>query len=321
MVQESPFSDLSRQLRLRATLGEAEPSLEPRAIRIDSADHGRPTRLALLPGSFNPLTQAHAALADLALKSGRVDQVWYLLATRTVDKERIEGASLADRLVCLTEYTRKRPRQGVLLVNRGLYVDQAELVRREMPFLDELWFVVGFDKIIQIFDPRYYRDRNAALDRLFALASFLVSPREPAGPDDLDAFLDEPENRRYRTGIVKLGLSRRYQRLSSTRVREAARQGQPSDEVPGIVRRFIEETGAYAEPILNDEGRRSDRYALREELIDLAERGQLPEMSATEFRHAIEQLVGEDASARRRRAALHRGDVEVALGATTEQIS
>lgn len=320
MPAGSPFYDLPRLLRLRALLRDADPSRQPRAIQITGAADQKPARLALLPGSFNPPTNAHFALADLAQQSGRIDQLWYVLASRTVDKERVEGATLADRLICLTELARRRAGQGVLLVNRGLYVDQAELVRQAMPYLEDLWFVVGFDKIVQIFDHRYYRDRDAALDRLFSLASFLVSPRAPARPEDLDAFLDRQENRRYRAGVTTLGLSARYQRLSSTRVRTAALQGQISTDVPPIVRRFIDETGAYEMAERDANGCRSDRYGVREELIELVERGQLPQMEARTFHGAVEQLAGLDAEAQRRRTQLARGDVVGALGTETEQI-
>ncbi|MGH2461693.1 MAG: hypothetical protein ACRDIY_22805 [Chloroflexota bacterium] len=319
-----PFHDVARLVRLRALLKDADPARSPRAIRIAGPADQKPARLALLPGSFNPLTNAHLALASLATGSGRVDQAWYVLASRTVDKERVEGASLADRLVCLSEAVRRRSRQGVLLVNRGLYVDQAELVREAMPFVDDLWLVVGYDKIVQIFDRRYYRDREAALGRLFARASFLVSSRAPASPGDLEAFLDQPENRDYRAKVVELGLAPRYQRMSSTRVRRGALEGQPSTDVPPVVQRFIEETGAYATPIEEASGRRRDRYGVRERLVDLAEGGQLPRMSEVEFQRAVERLVGSDGE--RRRAALDRGDLTRALtpvhaGAETEQLS
>ena len=320
MPAGSPFYDLPRLLRIRSLLSDADPSRPPCAIQIAGAADQRPARLALLPGSFNPPTNAHVALADLAQHSGRIDQLWYLLASRTVDKERVEGATLADRLICLTELVRRRARQGVVLVNRGLYVDQAELVRQAMPYLEDLWFVVGFDKIVQIFDRRYYRDRDVALDRLFSLASFLVSPRAPARPEDLDAFLDRPENRRYRGGVTTLGLSPRYQRLSSTRVRTAALQGQISAEVPPIVTRFIAETGAYEMPARDANGCRSDRYGVREDLVELAERGQLPQLEVSAFHRAVEQLAGLGAEAQRRRTELARGDVAGALGTKTEQI-
>src|SRR5579884_632523 len=115
MPAGSPFFDLPRILRLRKALRDVDPSLPPKAIEVARLSGDTTRRLALLPGSFNPLTDAHVALADLALESGRVDAVAYLLASRTIDKERVEGAALFDRLICLGEYVKEHPRQGVLL--------------------------------------------------------------------------------------------------------------------------------------------------------------------------------------------------------------
>ena len=106
----------------------------------------------------------------------------FAVATRTIDKERAEGALLEDRLLVLKLEARARRDWAVALVNRGLYVDQAELFRGALPGLRDLTFLVGFDKIVQIFDPRYYDDREAALGRLFGLASFAVAPRAGSGP-------------------------------------------------------------------------------------------------------------------------------------------
>jgi nicotinamide-nucleotide adenylyltransferase len=319
MAAGSPFFDLPRILRLRAILGEVDPSGPPSAREIAKFDKDRPCRLALLPGSFNPPTDAHIALADLALASGRVDALSYVLASRTVNKERIEGASLADRLICLSELVEARPRQGVLLVNRGLYVDQAELVRQMMPDLDELWFVVGYDKIVQIFDPRYYQDRDAALDRLFGLASFLVSTRAPARPQDLDDFLARPENRSHAAKVVRLDLPPRYQVLSSTQAREATRHGEASPTfVPPIVIRFIHDTGAYEQPVIAPDGEKIDRYAIREGLVEAVERGQLAVIPNETFRIVVDRLSAADADGRRRREALRRGDVSAAVGMELE---
>ncbi len=321
MPAGSPFFDLPRILRLREALRDVDPSLPPKAIGIAGFDGGAPRRLALLPGSFNPLTDAHTALADLALESGRVDVVAYLLASRTVDKERVEGASLADRLICLGEYVKEHPRQGVLLVNRGLYVDQAGIARQTFPDLEALWFVVGYDKIVQIFDPRYYQDRDAALDRLFSLAAFLVSTRAPAGPRDLDDFLARPENRRYADRVFRLDLPPAYQHLSSTRVRDAAQRGAiPAESVPSIVARFLRETGAYQAPQPAPEGDEIDRYAIREALVEAAERGRLLLLAAASFETLIERLSRGDARGHAGREALRRGDASAVIQIALEQM-
>lgn len=288
MAHVTPFFDLARLLELRAIIRDLAPSEPPRLAELVSP--GRQLRrLAFLPGSFNPPTIAHLALADRVLGSGYVDGLSYALASRTVDKERVEVASLADRLLLLTELVKGRPREGVALLNRGLYVEQAEIIRRALPGLGELWFVVGYDKIVQIFDPRYYPDRDAALERLFALASFLVSPRAPASSQDLRAFLDQPENRRFAPRVIELDLPPEYQTMSSTRVRDVVRLGGLPTDVPPIVVDFIRETGAYEAPRIGPAGEKIDRYAIREAVLVAAEDGRRPLRSAAAFRTLVRQ--------------------------------
>src|SRR5215467_13373087 len=56
----------------------------------------RSRRVGLFSGSFNPLTLAHVALARGARRAARLDLIVWALAARTVDKERVERASLPD---------------------------------------------------------------------------------------------------------------------------------------------------------------------------------------------------------------------------------
>src|SRR5207302_675463 len=114
------FFDAQRLLRLSEDVDELDPDGPPRArfIRTDSVEPLR--RLALLPGSFNPPTKAHVALANAVMATGRVDRVDYVLATRTVNKEKVEGASLPDRLLMLEALAHSASHRGIVLVNRGL---------------------------------------------------------------------------------------------------------------------------------------------------------------------------------------------------------
>ena len=99
-------------------------------------------------------------------QSNAATEVWLGLARVTVDKEQIAGTLLEDRLVALRHFVQDQPRYGVLLFNRGLYVDQALAVHmRDGQVWMTLLFLVGYDKIVQIFDPRYYDDRDAALQK------------------------------------------------------------------------------------------------------------------------------------------------------------
>ncbi len=210
-------------LALHDAIESLDLAAAPRAALVSSQPDPGPTaerRVAILPGSFNPLHQGHVALAAAALESNAATEVWLGLARVTVDKEQIAGTLLEDRLVALRHFVQDQPRYGVLLFNRGLYVDQALAAHARWPGLDTLLFLVGYDKIVQIFDPRYYDDRDAALQKLFSLASFLVAPRDDATADDLAALLRRPENRPFAAGVRSLPLPSTVAAVSSTGLRQ-----------------------------------------------------------------------------------------------------
>jgi nicotinamide-nucleotide adenylyltransferase len=279
------FFDLRHILRLRRVVRELDPDSPPRAVFLPESDNPVPRRLALLPGSFNPPTKAHLALAVAAFATGSIDHLDFLLASRTVNKERIEGASLSDRLLLLEALVADRPELGVVLVNRGLYVDQAEIIRAALPSLDELTFVVGFDKVVQIFDPRYYRDRDASLDRLFVLARFLVAPRGSDDLDDLRCLLERSENRRYSNRISPLDLAWDYRQMSSSRLR--AHEHEALHDAPRLVRQFARETGAYGGLGKTENTSMEERYSRREHVLDIAETGLVHFTTPAAFRLAV----------------------------------
>jgi len=234
--------DAPRLLALRRSLRAVTEDAEPAARISDGPDPNLAGRMALLPGSFNPPTLAHVALAHAGLGLG-MSAAYFTLATRTVDKEAVSGASLDDRLLLLDMLVRHDGRLGVMVVNRGLYVDQAALVRAAFPAVTDIAFLVGFDKIVQIFDPRYYDDRDAALERLFGLARFLVAPRAEHGPDELDALLARAENRRFAHRVARIDMPTSLRLVASSAVR--ADGASAHDQLPPECRAFVEETGAY----------------------------------------------------------------------------
>jgi nicotinamide-nucleotide adenylyltransferase len=257
------LDDRDRWLALRQAVrrGAADPN--PLVQLITATDLSDVRVLGLLPGSFNPPTLAHLGLAQAAIERGAAEVGLLTLSTHTVDKERITGAILEDRLLLLEQLCSRDPRLGVLLVNRGLYFEQAELVRLALPHVDRVVFLLGFDKIVQIFDARYYADREAALERLFSLADIVVAPRGAAGSEEVEALLDRPENRRFRHAVRPLDLPRYLRHVSSSDARARAGTGGSLDQLPPTVRVFVEVSGAYDE---SDAGR--SRYDRRIEAME-----------------------------------------------------
>lgn len=225
-------------------------------------------RVGILCGSFNPLTLAHTELAERARETCQLDCVFFTLAKVTVDKERVTGLGLEDRLLLLSLYAQQHDRSGVALVNRGLYFEQAQAFRALLGTQVELNFVIGMDKLLQILDPRYYQDREAALRQLFSSASLIVANRGDMAQEEFQQLLDRPENRPYRSHVRYCPLSAAVTNLSATAIRDGLAAGKVMDEhLPAETAGFLAETHAYVPPLWSD-NEAIDAYAIRVALLE-----------------------------------------------------
>jgi nicotinic acid mononucleotide adenylyltransferase len=254
---------------VQALLDQLQPEAESRAFVVPSSPPHR--GVIVFPGSFNPPTTAHIALLKQTQEFARRQQgslqLYAAFSKLTVDKESVERPLLLDRVMLLERVLRDRlPRVGIMLFNRGLYVEQAEAVRRSFPRVRRILFLIGFDKIVQILDPRYYEDRDAALDELFCLAEILVAPRGNDGEQELSALLQQPQNERFAHYVHPLPFNPIYRNVSSTHIRQQA-VGADS-EVPREVRQFMRETRAYAPPLQQRDGSAVDYYGLRVQRLE-----------------------------------------------------
>lgn len=261
---------LQKYRRVQRVLERLNPEGRPWAMVSPGSAEPRGD-IIVFPGSFNPPTLAHLAMLRQARiwarqRYGGHWQVYAALSRQIVDKETVERMALLDRVVLLERVLEKRVRYaGVLLLNRGLYVEQAQGIRAAFPQVRRLYFLVGFDKIVQIFDPHYYADRDAALRELFSLAELLVAPRGSDGEAQLRDLLARSENRSFARYVYLLPLDARYRDMSST----SARRGVQSDEVPAEVFDFVQRTRPYAPPERLDEDAERDVYAERTRALQI----------------------------------------------------
>jgi len=258
--------------QVQVLLDRLHPEEQPEAVIVPKspAPHGE---IIVFPGSFNPPTTAHLALMKqarrLALrrnkqggKSNRTVQLFAAMSKLTVDKEHVERPLLLDRIVLLEKLLKQRlPHTGVMLFNRGLYVEQAEAVHTCFPKVRHVYFLIGYDKIVQILDPHYYTNRDAALRDLFALAELLVAPRADFGPQALTELLQQLDNQPFAQYIHPLPFSDAYRNVSSTHIRQHLREYR--HDIPREVRRFMRKTRAYAPPLRLADGTEVDYYGER----------------------------------------------------------
>jgi nicotinic acid mononucleotide adenylyltransferase len=205
----------------------------PPRLEVVGGSLGRGRSAGLLAGSFNPLTRAHAALAVAAHRAG-LDRVVLAMAPVSLDKEGVERAHPIDRLDWTLAWARRHPWVVVAVSSRPLLVDMVESLQRLTA--SDVALLVGADKAAQLVDPSYYQDLETAMARLDRTASVLVAERAGHQVSALplrSAPLPTPEWTPSR---------------SSTQARDAARRGEPLDDlVPSVVARGIHRTHAYDE--------------------------------------------------------------------------
>jgi nicotinic acid mononucleotide adenylyltransferase len=211
-----------RRAEIRAALDRARAPGAPR-LEVLGVRPAAPV-VGLVPGSFDPMTVAHAALA-LALPAG---EVLFVYSPATLPKQMGPGGEpepplLAeeDRVASVLAYCEDRPELGVALCSHGLLADQAEAAGGAFPGAG-LLFGVGSDKIAQLLDWRWYADRDASLDSLFSRAEVAFAVR--AGDEGrVDRILAAS---RWKGKIRSLAVDRSVAVVSSRAVRAAVRRGE-----------------------------------------------------------------------------------------------
>lgn len=152
---------------------------------------------AVFPGSFDPFTIAHLAIAEAAHDQLPVDEVVCSLSRVALAKEPETQTSVTERVSAIGALAEDRPWLRVHVTDAQLLADVAE---------DFDWLIVGADKWDQLHDVAFYgapTARDAALARLPRVA---YVPR--AGVD-----ADAPAR------VTVLDISEGYRPVSATAVR------------------------------------------------------------------------------------------------------
>lgn len=200
-----------------------------------------PLRLGVFSGSFNPPTVAHVRLCEKAQECLNLHEVLLLLAIVNVDKTQFDF-SLEERVEMMLAVAREHSNWSVALCSHGRFVEKACAVREAYRENVQVWFIVGYDTLVRIFEPRFYRDMpmDDALKKLFGLARLAVFPRGEVDETKIRKFLQSPQVSPFAWGIDILPAEPSLLWVSSTLVREKLKQGEKVDElVPASVLKFL----------------------------------------------------------------------------------
>ena len=172
----------------------------------------QPARLGILPGSFNPPTRAHLALAEAAL--GELDEV-VLVLPRTFPHKNYDGASFTQRADMLRALLHGRPRLAAATSVGGLFIEIALECRAAYGPNVELAFVCGRDAAERMVGWDYGKPNF--INRILEAFHLLVACREGA--------YEPPQH--LRQHIHALPLPTGVNGISASDVRRRIRDGFP----------------------------------------------------------------------------------------------
>jgi nicotinate-nucleotide adenylyltransferase len=191
-------------------------------------------RLALFGGTFDPIHDAHLAIARAAAEQFRLDRVLLVPAAHPPHKAGVTHASYEDRVRMAELACAGDPRLEVSRLEEGTArsysIDTIEKVRARMAPEDELFFVIGADAFAEIRTWLRWRAVVRAVE-------FLVISR----PGHL--YDAPPEARLSRLDTVEM-------RISSSEIRAELAAGRQPAGVPEPVLEYILRHGLYRAHIL-----------------------------------------------------------------------
>jgi len=227
-------------------VGALDPAGPPRMAFVRRGA-GDPSKIAVLSASFNPPTLAHLRMAELAHVDLGYPEVVLELAIANVDKA-VTDAPLHERLMMMRAVAESRPWLSVAVATHGRFLDKMTALREYFPTAD-VCFIVGYDTLVRVFDPKYYTRRDAELRALFDQTSFACANREGSGDDALGDLLALPANAPYAEGVRPMALDAYHAGLSSTAVRTsiASDEGRP-DGLPEEVAAYLDSRRLYGIP-------------------------------------------------------------------------
>lgn len=177
---------------------------------------GRPQRVGVLAGAFNPVTVAHLALARAALSQfgPQAGEVVFVLP-RLFPHKTYRGAPFAARLDILRAAIADEPSFSIAAADGGLFVEIASECREAYGPNAQLTFLCGRDAAERILNWDY--GDPGAVPGMLRRFDLLVASR--------DGKLDTVPAIRHAVG--HLTLTGEFSHVSSTEVRERIARGLP----------------------------------------------------------------------------------------------
>jgi nicotinate-nucleotide adenylyltransferase len=193
---------------------------------------GAPAHLVIFPGTFNPVTVAHLALARAALRVA--DEVLFALP-REFPHKPYQGASFTQRVEMLRAALEEEAAFSLAATAGGLFAEIAAECRRSYGAAARFSFLCGRDAAERVVEWDY--GRPGAIREMLSRFNLLVAARG-------GAYAAPPE---LRHAIQPLELGGGWDAISATEVRKRIARGEAWEHlVPAAARELAKRI--YAPP-------------------------------------------------------------------------
>jgi nicotinate-nucleotide adenylyltransferase len=189
-------------------------------------------RLAIFGGTFDPVHNAHLAIARAALSHFRLDRVLFVPAARPPHKDGATTAGFDDRVRMAELACADEPRFAVSRIEEGTRcsysIDTIKKVRASLAVGDELFFLIGADAFAVI--RTWYRWQDVARQVVFLVIGRPAASYSIPGEAKAER-LDSP-----------------HLDISSSAIRQQLGRGEFAADVPVTVVDYIIGHGLYGVP-------------------------------------------------------------------------
>ena len=186
-------------------------------------------RICLFGGTFDPIHNAHLKIAQEAMTRFALDRVFFVPAANPPHKTEAHLAPYEDRFqmveIACRPYPNFSPSRLEEAASASYTIETLQRFRKELGAEDRLFFLIGSDAFDELETWKRWRE-------VVRLTEFIVVKR-PGG------LYHIPENARV------LRLDDLELPAASRAIRAKLAHGEPTPELPPLVREFIEERGLY----------------------------------------------------------------------------
>ncbi|RCH82962.1 hypothetical protein CU097_001122, partial [Rhizopus azygosporus] len=177
---------------------------------------------------------------------GHFDALLLLLSTKNADKQ-LTGATIVQRVQMMELMAARYPNSAVGLTPHAKFVDKAAHIQAWLPDTRlELYFIMGYDTIVRLLDPKYYMPRPV----MEVLGPFLntchIICADRGEGEEQKAFWDKLKL--GTCSIRRIQLDPAFTTLSSTMARTRIMQGQSVlDVLDPDIAQFVQDHHIYSQ--------------------------------------------------------------------------